>query len=50
MAANRGAPEDFELNYSLLGRVFLAGGMPGLNRLTFKSEGDLLRLIEPPEQ
>jgi LEA14-like dessication related protein len=48
MADSRGAPEDFELNYSLLGRVFLADGMPGWNRLTFKSEGDLLKLIQPP--
>jgi LEA14-like dessication related protein len=50
MAGSRGAPEDFELNYSLRGRVFLANGMPGLNRLTFKSEGDLLRLIQPQDR
>lgn len=50
MAANRDSPENFELNYSLRGRVFLADGMPGLNRLSFKSEGDLLKLIQPPDQ
>lgn len=44
------SPEDFELNYALKGRVFLADGLPGLNRLTFTSEGDLLKLVEPPEQ
>ena len=49
MAANSGAPEDFELNYSLRGQVFLTDGIPGLNRLTFKSEGDLLKLIQPPQ-
>ena len=43
------APEDFELNYRLKGRLFLADGLPGLNRLTFRSEGDLLKLVEPPE-
>lgn len=50
MAASNSTPEDFELNYSLLGRVFLADGMPGLNRLSFKSEGDLLKLIQPPDR
>jgi LEA14-like dessication related protein len=50
MAESRQAPEDFELNYRLKGRVFLADGMPGLNRLTFSSEGDLLQLVAPPEQ
>jgi LEA14-like dessication related protein len=49
MADNTGAPEDFELQYSLRGHVFLADGIPGLNRLSFESEGDLLRLIRPPE-
>ncbi len=49
MAAGNRSPEDFELKYSLRGRLFLADGMPGLNRLTFKSEGDLLKLIQPPE-
>jgi LEA14-like dessication related protein len=44
MAASNSTPEDFELNYSLLGR------MPGLNRLSFKSEGDLLKLIQPPDR
>jgi len=48
MADSRGAPEDFELNYRLRGRVFLTDGMPGLNRLSFRSEGDLLKLIQPP--
>jgi len=50
MADSNGAPEDFELNYSLRGRVFLADGIPGLNRLTFKSGGDLLKLIQPPKR
>lgn len=49
MADSHRSPQDFELTYSLRGRVFLADGMPGLNRLTFSSEGDLLKLIEPPE-
>ena len=49
MAGSHRSPQDFELTYSLHGRVFLADGMPGLNRLTFTSEGDLLRLIEPQE-
>lgn len=48
MADSTGSPEDFELNYSLRGRVHLANGMAGLNRLSFKSEGDLLKLIQPP--
>ena len=42
-------PDDFELDYSLKGRLFLADGLPGLNRLTFTSEGDLLKLVAPPE-
>jgi len=50
MADNSGSPEDFELNYSLRGRVFLANGMSGMNRLSFKSEGDLLKLIQPPNR
>jgi LEA14-like dessication related protein len=50
LADSNRSPEDFELNYSLRGRVFLADGMPGLNRLTFTSEGDLLRLVAPPER
>jgi LEA14-like dessication related protein len=49
MAASHRAPEDFELTYRLEGRVFLADALPGLNRLTFTSEGDLLKLIEPPQ-
>jgi len=49
MADSTGSPEDFELNYSLRGHVFLADGMPGLNRMSFESEGDLLKLIRPPE-
>ena len=49
MADSHRSPQDVELTYSLRGRVFLADGMPGLNRLTFSSEGDLLKLIEPPE-
>ena len=48
MASGSSSPDDFELNYSLQGRVFLADGVPGLNRLSFKSEGDLLKLIDPP--
>ena len=48
MAGSNRSPQDFELTYSLEGRVFLADGMPGLNRLTFSSEGDLLKLITPP--
>jgi LEA14-like dessication related protein len=50
MAGSHRSPEDFELIYNLRGRVFLADGLPGLNRLTFSSEGDLLKLIGPPEQ
>ncbi|MGD9332523.1 MAG: LEA type 2 family protein [Desulfobacterales bacterium] len=51
MTANRSrSPEDFELIYGLRGRIFLADGVPGLNRLSFESEGDLLKLIQPPEQ
>lgn len=50
MASSSDSPENFELNYSLRGRVFLTDGMPGLNRLSFKSEGDLLKLIQPPER
>jgi len=50
MASSSESPENFELNYSLRGRVFMADGMPGLNRLSFKSEGDLLKLIQTPEQ
>jgi LEA14-like dessication related protein len=49
MASSKGAPEDFELNYSLRGHVFLADGLPGLNRLAFTSEGDLLKLIPSSE-
>ena len=49
MADSSGSPENFELNYSLNGHVFLADGMPGLNRLSFESEGDLLKLIQPTE-
>ena len=49
MAESGRAPEDFELIYRLKGRVFLAEGLPGLNRLTFTSEGDLLRLVKPPQ-
>lgn len=48
MADSRRAPADFELTYRLKGRLFLADGLPGLNRLTFSSTGDLLRLLEPP--
>lgn len=50
MADSRRGPEDFELNYRLKGRLFLADGLPGLNRLTFSSEGDLLKLVEPPRR
>ena len=50
MADSNSSPEDFELKYSLRGRVHLAGGMAGLNRLSFKSEGDLLKLIQPPNR
>lgn len=49
MAESGRAPEDFEFSYRLKGRIFLANGMPGLNRLTFTSEGDLLKLVRPPE-
>jgi LEA14-like dessication related protein len=49
MAGSHRSPEDFELTYRLAGRVFLAGALPGLNRLNFTSEGDLLKLIEPPQ-
>jgi LEA14-like dessication related protein len=48
VASGNRSPDDLELNYSLQGRVFLADGVPGLNRLSFKSEGDLLKLIQPP--
>jgi LEA14-like dessication related protein len=50
MAQSGRAPEDFELSYRMKGRVFLADGMPGLNRLTFTSEGDLLRLLDPQDE
>lgn len=50
MAQSGQAPEDFELSYRMKGRVFLADGMPGLNRLTFTSEGDLLRLLNPQDE
>ena len=33
MTESAGTPDNFELNYSLRGHVFLADGMPGLNRL-----------------
>ena len=49
MAGSHRSPEDVELTYRLVGRVFLADALPGLNRLTFTSEGDLLKLIEPPQ-
>jgi LEA14-like dessication related protein len=49
MAGSHRSPEDIELTYRLAGRVFLADALPGLNRLTFTSEGDLLKLIEPPQ-
>jgi LEA14-like dessication related protein len=49
MADGHRSPEDFELTYRLAGRVFLADAIPGLNRLNFASEGDLLKLIEPPQ-
>ena len=49
MTANRESPDDFELKFSLNGRVFLADGVPGANRLYFESEGDLLRLIQPAD-
>ena len=49
MAGGHRSPEDFELTYRLAGRVFLADAIPGLNRLSFASEGDLLKLIEPPQ-
>ena len=50
MADSRRAPEDFELTYRLKGRLFLADGLPGLNRLSFSSEGDLFKLLEPPQR
>ena len=50
MTTSSSSPEDFELIYGLRGRVFLADGMPGRNRLSFESEGDLLRLIQPPDR
>jgi LEA14-like dessication related protein len=49
MADGHRSPEDFELTYRLAGRVFLTDAIPGLNRLNFASEGDLLKLIEPPQ-
>ena len=49
MAGSHRSPEDVELTYRLAGRVFLVGALPGLNRLSFTSEGDLLKLIEPPQ-
>jgi len=49
MAGSHRSPEDFELIYSLEGRVFLADAVPGLNRLSFSAEGDLLKLITPPQ-
>jgi LEA14-like dessication related protein len=49
MTGGHRSPEDFELTYRLAGRVFLADAIPGLNRLRFASEGDLLKLIEPPQ-
>jgi len=49
MAGSHRSPENLELVYDLEGRVFLADAMPGLNRLHFSAEGDLLKLIEPPQ-
>lgn len=43
-----GRAEQFNLNYTLRGRVFLAEGLPGLNRLTFETEGDLTQIMNPP--
>jgi len=43
-----GRAEQFSLNYTLHGRVFLAEGLPGLNRLTFETEGDLTKVMNPP--
>jgi len=49
MADSHRSPENLEMIYDLEGRVFLADAMPGLNRLSFSAEGDLLKLIEPPQ-
>jgi LEA14-like dessication related protein len=49
MAGSHRSPENFELVYGLEGHVFLSDAVPGLNRLSFTAEGDLLKLIEPPQ-
>jgi LEA14-like dessication related protein len=49
MAGSHRSPENFELIYGLEGHVFLSDAIPGLNRLSFSAEGDLLKLIEPPQ-
>ncbi len=40
--------EDFQLTYALRGKIFLDEDLPGLDRLPFETEGDLLKLRRPP--
>jgi len=48
LSTHSGRAERFDLNYTLHGRVFLAEGLPGLNRLTFETHGDLTQIMNPP--
>ena len=49
LSTHSGRAESFDLNYTLHGRVFLAEGLPGLNRLTFETQGDLSQILPPPK-
>ena len=40
--------EEFQLTYALRGKIFLDEDLPGLDRLPFETEGDLLKLRRPP--
>ncbi len=40
--------EEFQLTYALRGKIFLDEELPGLDRLPFETEGDLLKLRRSP--
>ena len=40
--------EALELTYAIRGKLFLDDALPGLDRLTFETEGDLIKLRSSP--